>query len=72
LQVHLQNITGLQFISAAYFAFEALMVNQLKGSTTDCSNGLDAGLVKSAAEGFPNMSTVQGAVVNQLAQPQAG
>jgi hypothetical protein len=70
LQVHLQGITLLRYISAAYFAFEALMVNQFKGSIVDCSSGVDAGLVSTAAQGFPNMNGVQRGIFNQLAQPQ--
>jgi hypothetical protein len=33
--VHLQKITGLRYISAAYYPFEAVMVNQFQGSTTE-------------------------------------
>lgn len=72
LQVHLQRITGLRYISAAYFAFEALMVNQFKGNTTDCSSGFDGGLIETAAKGFPNMSAFQKAIVKQMVQPQPG
>lgn len=71
-QVYLRDVTALRYISAAYFAFEGLMVNQFEGSTVDCSSGLGAGLLDDAAKGFPNMSTFQRGVLNQLAQPQPG
>jgi hypothetical protein len=54
LQVHLQEATALRYISASYFAFEGLMVNQYEGNMVDCSTGFGAGLVNAATKGFTN------------------
>jgi hypothetical protein len=71
-QVWMQWITQLRYISASYFAIEALVQNEFRGTTMDCEAGLGAGLVDPLTAGLNNTSPLQLAVLNQLKQPQPG
>lgn len=71
-QPYNQWLTQLRYIDALYFALEALMQNELKGSTADCSDGLNNDQVDLLTAGVSNMTAMQRAVLNQLKQPQPG
>lgn len=71
VQVHLQGLTALRYISAAYFAFEALMVNELSGGVIDCSGGIDSRLVNTLTEGFSTMPGLYKKTISHSKQPQA-
>jgi hypothetical protein len=64
--------TQLRYISAIYFTLEGLMVNELQGSTIDCSAGLDTGLASLVESALVNASGFQQTVLLQLTQPQEG
>lgn len=72
LQVWMTWMTQLRFISAAYFALEALAQNAFRGNVMDCSDNLADGFLDSVASGLRNASQLQLAVINQLKQPQPG
>ena len=71
-QPYNQWLTQLRYISAFYFSIEALMQNELRGGTVDCSKGLNNDQVDMLTSGVGNMTSLQKAVLNQLKQPQPG
>lgn len=66
----IQWLTQLRYISATYFALEALMTNEFKGGLLDCSKGLDSSQVQMLSSGLLGASVYQKAVIQQLARPQ--
>lgn len=70
--MYLQGLTYLRYLSAAYFALEALMVNEMSARVLDCSAGLGSELVETVTTGFANASAFQKAAINQLKDPQPG
>lgn len=65
-------LTQLRYISAAYFALEALVQNEFNGRTSDCSGGLEAGLVDMLLAGLSNATPMQRTVLNRMKEPQPG
>jgi len=72
VQVYNQWLTQLRYISAFYFAIEALMQNEMRGGVVDCSNGMNQDQVDMLTAGVANLSRMQKAVLNQLKAPQPG
>lgn len=71
-QVYMQWLTQLRYISAAYFALEALVQNEFTGRISDCSRGLESGLVDMLQAGLANATPVQRTVLNRMKEPQPG
>jgi hypothetical protein len=64
--------TQLCYINAVYFSLEALMVNELQGSTMDCSAGVEPQLTGLAESALASITGAQRAVLRQLTNPQEG
>ncbi|GBF96283.1 ABC transporter G family [Raphidocelis subcapitata] len=58
-EVLLNWITGGRYLSATYFAFEALLVNEFRGAFLSCANGLSATEVNFLLGAFPNTPETQ-------------
>lgn len=68
----MQWLTQLRYISAAYFSLEALVQNEFNGRISDCSKGLEAGLVDMLQAGLANATPMQRTVLNRMKDPQPG
>lgn len=72
LQVSLYGITTLRYISAAYFALEALVINEFGGTQISCETGLDSGTRVLLDNLFTSASAGQRAALRQMEKPQPG
>lgn len=72
LQVWMHWLTQLRYISAAYFALEALVLNEFTGQTSDCSKGLEARLVDMLKAGLSSATPLQLTMLERMKQPQPG
>lgn len=71
-QAGLQWFTQLRFLTAGYFAMEALVQNELHGSSLDRSQGFDKQLMAFIKSGLVSANTVQRSVIDQMSKPQPG
>lgn len=71
-QVYMQWLTQLRYVSASYFALEALNVNELQGDVANCSQGVDQALVNTLTAALVNATDMQKAALANLKQPQPG
>lgn len=62
----------LRHISVAYFALEALIVNEFSGAQMSCEAGMDSGTRTLLQNLFTNASAVQRATLRQMEKPQPG
>lgn len=65
-------LTQLRYISAAYFSLEALVQNEFNNRVSDCSKGLESGLVDMLQAGLTSATPLQKTVLNRLKEPQPG
>jgi hypothetical protein len=68
----MQWATQLRWVTASYYALEALMVNQYTGLLLDCSGGLPAEQVDTVTGSLVNATPFQQAMLQHLKQPQPG
>ncbi|KAF8066171.1 abcG22 [Scenedesmus sp. PABB004] len=63
-------LTQLRYVSALYFGFEALVLNEFTSVALDCSAGLDDAYLGFILTAFPGLNPSQRGVLNSLARPQ--
>lgn len=63
-------LTQLRYISAVYFGFEALVLNEFSGVTLDCSNGMGEEYMNFVLTAFPRMTAAQKQILGRMSQPQ--
>lgn len=66
------GITMLRYISAAYFALEALVINEFSGTQMSCASGMDSGTRVLLDNLFTSASPAQRAALRQMERPQPG
>jgi hypothetical protein len=65
-------LTQLRYISAVYFGFEALVLNEFSGVTLDCSQGMGPDYMNFVLTAFPRLTSAQKGILERMSQPQPG
>lgn len=65
-------LTQLRYVSAVYFGFEALVLNEFSGVYLDCSAGLGPGYMSFVLTAFPKLTQAQTNILKTLQNPQPG